>query len=195
MPNMAAMELGKTLYVRDRKAWRAWLSRNHSREREIWLIYYRKSSKKPRIPYNDAVEEALCFGWIDSTAKKVDGERFAQRFTPRKRTSRLSQMNRERIRRLMKEGRMTKAGLDAVSHAFHPEEDPSSFEIPKRILNGIKKNPGAWAHFQALPEHYVRIRIAYIIGQGRHGRAAFRRSLDNFIKITAKGKRFGMLQD
>ncbi len=195
MPNMAAMELGKTLYVHKRSAWRAWLSKNHKREKEIWLIYYRKSSKKPRIPYNDAVEEALCFGWIDSTVKKVDEEMFAQRFTPRKRTSRLSQMNRERIRKLIREGKMTKAGLDAVSHAFKPEADHDFFTIPKGILNAIRRNPEAWAHFQKLPKHYVRIRIAYIQGQGRHSEDAFKRSLRNFIRITAKGKRFGMVRD
>ena len=112
------MELGKTLYVHGRKAWRAWLSKNHKKEKEIWLIYCRKSSGKPRIPYNDAVEEALCFGWIDSIVKKIDDERFAQRFTPRGPRSRLSQANRERIREMISEGKMTKEGLAAVSHAF-----------------------------------------------------------------------------
>ncbi|HNT60837.1 MAG TPA: YdeI/OmpD-associated family protein, partial [Candidatus Bilamarchaeaceae archaeon] len=132
---------------------------------------------------------------IDSTVKKVDEEKFAQRFTPRKPKSQLSQMNRERMRGLITEGKMTKAGLDAVSHAFHPSEDPSSFKIPKRILNEIKKNPDAWKHFQELPKHYVRIRIAYIKSQGRHSEDAFKRSLGNFIRITAKGKRFGMVRD
>ncbi|MFA9455094.1 MAG: YdeI family protein, partial [Candidatus Aminicenantaceae bacterium] len=73
------MEIGKTLYVTGREDWRDWLARNHASEEEVWLIYYRKSTGKPRIPYNDAVEEALCFGWIDSQQKGMDVERFAQR--------------------------------------------------------------------------------------------------------------------
>lgn len=188
------MIITKSFYTADREAWRSWLSKNHKREKEIWLIYYKKSSKKPRIPYNEAVEEALCFGWIDSTVKKMDGERFAQRFTPRRRTSRLSQMNKERIRKLIAQKKMKIAGLDAVAHAFDPR-DHGSLAIPKGILNAIRKNSEAWTHFQKLPKHYVRIRIAYIMGQGGHSKDAFKRSLNNFIKITAKGKRFGIVRD
>ena len=191
---MIRMEISKSFYAADKKAWRAWLSKNHKREKEIWLIYYKKSSGKPRIPYNDAVEEALCFGWIDSTVKKMDGEKFAQRFTPRRRTSQLSQMNRERIRKLIAQKRMTKAGLDAVAHKFKPEADHDFFIIPKGILKAIEKNPEAWAHFQKLPKHYVRIRIAYIKNQGRHSQDAFKRSLRHFIKMTAKNKRFGFVR-
>jgi len=189
------MEISKSFYAKDRKAWRAWLSKNRKREKEIWLIYYKKSSGKPRIPYNDAVDEALCFGWIDSTVKKIDEEKFAQRFTPRRPTSGLSHMNRERIRKLIVKGRMTKAGLDAVAHAFNPEKSIGPLIIPNGILREIKKNPDAWAHFRKLPKSYVRIRIGYITSQGRHSRDAFKKSLNNFIKITAKGKRFGMVRD
>jgi len=191
---MIRMEISKSFYAADRKAWRAWLSKNHKRGKEVWLIYYKKSSKKPRIPYNDAVDEALCFGWIDSTVKKMDEEKFAQRFTPRRPTSGLSQMNRERIRKLIADKRMTKAGLDAVAHAFKPEADHDFFIIPPGILKAIKKNPEAWAHFRKLPKHYVRIRIAYIKSQGRHSRDAFKRSLRHFIKMTAKNKRFGFVR-
>src|SRR4030043_1595586 len=108
------MEIGKTLYVKDRRSWRTWLARNHDKEKEIWLIYYRKETGKPRIPYNDAVEEALCYGWIDSTVKNIDTERFAQRFSPRKKSSSLSQANKERIIRLIATKKMTPAGLAAV---------------------------------------------------------------------------------
>ena len=101
------MELGKTLYVTDRKKWRSWLAKNHNKEKDIWLIYYRKSSGKKRIPYNDAVEEALCYGWIDSIQKRIDEEKFAQRFSPRKPNSVLSQMNKERIHKLIEQKKMT----------------------------------------------------------------------------------------
>src|SRR5712692_182914 len=96
-----------TLYVHRVADWRAWLRKHHKTSREIWLVYYRKDSGKPRISYNDAVDEALCFGWIDSTAKKIDADRTAQRFTPRRPGSPTSEMNKARARRLVREQRMT----------------------------------------------------------------------------------------
>ncbi|NYZ60575.1 YdeI/OmpD-associated family protein [Candidatus Micrarchaeota archaeon] len=187
------MELGKTLYVHERKAWRSWLSRNRKKEKEIWLIYYKKSSGKPRIPYNDAVEEALCFGWIDSTVKKIDDERFAQRFTPRGPRSGLSQANRERIREMISEGKMTKAGLAAVSHAFDAGKS-EMFAIPKSILAAIRKDRNAWKNFAKLPEKYKRVRLAYLESRKRHGMDEFKKSLRHFIKMTAKNKRFGFVR-
>jgi uncharacterized protein YdeI (YjbR/CyaY-like superfamily) len=92
------MQITKTFYAKNRKEWRKWLEKNHGKETEIWLIYYRKSTGKPRISYNDAVEEALCFGWIDSIEKGLDEERFAQRFTPRKPKSNWSALNIERMK-------------------------------------------------------------------------------------------------
>ncbi|MFA5023936.1 MAG: hypothetical protein WC523_03210 [Patescibacteria group bacterium] len=77
------LKIGHTLYVTDRKPWRSWLSKHYKSEKEIWLVYFRKKSGKPRISYNDAVEEALCYGWIDSIIKNLDEERFVQRFSIR----------------------------------------------------------------------------------------------------------------
>ncbi|HEV8660354.1 MAG TPA: hypothetical protein VGS96_17240, partial [Thermoanaerobaculia bacterium] len=93
---------GRTLYVHRVSDWRAWLRKHHKTAREIWLVYYRKSSGKPRISYNDAVHEAIAFGWIDSTVKKLDVDRFAQRFTPRRPGSKASEMNKARARRLVR---------------------------------------------------------------------------------------------
>src|SRR4030042_6007707 len=117
------MEIKNKLYVTNRKDWRKWLAKNHKKQNEIWLIYYRKETGKSRIPYDDAVLEALCYGWIDSTVKKINAERFAQRFSPRRPTSVLSQMNKERIRELIKEKKMTKWGLEAIAHVFNPKTD------------------------------------------------------------------------
>src|SRR4030043_411843 len=110
------MEITETLYVTDRREWRSWLAKNHRAAKEIWLIYYNKKSGKPRIPYNDAVEEALCYGWIDSIIKKYDVERAAQRFSPRRKNSPLSEMNKERIRKLIQSNKMTPAGLESIKH-------------------------------------------------------------------------------
>ncbi len=189
------MNIGKTIYAKDRETWHAWLSRNYDKKTEIWLIYYKKASGKPRISYNDAVEEALCFGWIDSIVKNIDNEKFAQRFSPRRPGSVLSQLNKERIRKLVMEKRMKKPGLVAVSHAYNPKLDHDGFVVPKNILNAIKRNPVAWVHFQNLPESYKRIRIAYIKDQMHHGKEAFKKSLDNFIRKTEKNKRFGFVKE
>ncbi|VVB66662.1 Bacteriocin-protection, YdeI or OmpD-Associated [Candidatus Gugararchaeum adminiculabundum] len=189
------MKLGKTLYVTNYKAWRAWLLKNHAREKEVWLIYYKKSSGKPRISYNDAVDGALCFGWIDSIAKSMDDERFAQRFTPRRNTSQLSQLNKERILKLIAKKKMTKAGLAAVAHVFKVDDDHEKFHMPKYILAAIKKNEKAWANFQKLPESYKRIRIAYIKDRGEWSREQLRKSLEYFIKKTAENKRIGFVRE
>src|SRR5438045_290353 len=117
----AAMELGVTLDVRTRAAWRAWLLRNHARKKEIWLVYHAKASGGSSISYNDAVDEAICFGWIDSTVKKVGAHSRAQRFTPRRKGSPISEMNKARARRLVREGRMTAVGRAALGSALRRE--------------------------------------------------------------------------
>jgi len=189
------MNIGKTLYAKNRKAWRSWLSKNYKTENEIWLIYYKKDSGKPRIAYNDAVEEALCYGWIDSTAKKVDEERFAQRFTPRKPNSNLSEMNEQRVRKLISQKKMTKAGLAAIDHAFDSERKERRFITPAAILKAIKADKFAWQNFQKLPESYKRIRIAYIESRKRHGNEQYQKALRYFVKMTSKNKRFGFVKE
>jgi uncharacterized protein YdeI (YjbR/CyaY-like superfamily) len=190
------MKIGETLDVQDRRSWRTWLAKNHKKKTEIWLIYYRKDSGKPRIPYNDAVEEALCYGWIDSTVKAVDEERFAQRFSVRKKTSSLSPMNKERVRKLIDAKKMTRAGLAAIAHVFDPVTDrPGPLQVPPDILRALKRNKEAWQNFKRLPEAYKRIRIAYIESRKRHGAAEYRRSLNHFVDRTAKNKRIGLVKE
>jgi uncharacterized protein YdeI (YjbR/CyaY-like superfamily) len=187
------MKLGKTLYVTNRKDWRSWLKKNHSKEKEIWLIYCRKSSGKLRIPYNDAVEEALCYGWIDSTYKRIDDESFAQRFTPRRNNSVLSEANKERIRRLIKNKLMTQTGLKAVSHVFD-KNYKEKFVISKDILKALKSNEQTWKNFQKFSIGYKRVRIGYIEDVRMYDKKIFQNRLNNFIKMTAKNKKFGMVQ-
>ncbi len=100
------MEIGKTLYISDKKSWHDWLEANFETEKEIWLIYPDKASGQPRIQYNEAVEEALSFGWIDSTVKRNDGYSSAQRFSRRNPKSEYSQANKERLKLLLAEGRI-----------------------------------------------------------------------------------------
>jgi uncharacterized protein YdeI (YjbR/CyaY-like superfamily) len=110
------------LYVTTRDEWRAWLAEHHDTEREVWLVSYKKHTGRPQIPYDDAVEEALCFGWIDSLVKTIDDERFAQKFTPRKEKSNWSESNKRRVRKLVREGRMTEAGLATTKGILEDDE-------------------------------------------------------------------------
>jgi uncharacterized protein YdeI (YjbR/CyaY-like superfamily) len=105
------MEVGETLPVSNRQEWREWLAQHHHDRKEIWLIYYKKSSGKVGISYEEAVEEALCCGWIDGAIKGINEETYAGRFTPRRPKSPWSASNRERVARLIREGCMTEAGM------------------------------------------------------------------------------------
>jgi uncharacterized protein YdeI (YjbR/CyaY-like superfamily) len=104
------MEIGETLRVRSWAKWGVWLRRHHADRKEIWLVYYKKGSGRAGIGYDESVEEALCFGWIDGQAKGLDAVSYASRFTPRQLGSNWSASNRERAIRLLREGRMTAAG-------------------------------------------------------------------------------------
>src|SRR5271157_1100794 len=127
------MDIKQTFYAATRLEWRKWLKKNYRTEKEIWLVYYKKTSGKPRIEYNDAVEEALCFGWIDSTVKKIDDESFAQRFSRRNPKTGYSQANKERLGRLIVEGKVMEDVLATLS-----DISSEQFEIPKDILKAIK---------------------------------------------------------
>src|ERR1044072_3445367 len=107
------MEIGRTLRGTTRKAWRGRLEKKHARKKEIWMVYATKKSGKGRVAYSDAVEEALCFGWIDGTMKSIDGNYFAQRFSPRRSAkSQLSETTKERVRLRIGAGLMTPAGME-----------------------------------------------------------------------------------
>lgn len=182
------MNITKTLYLKDRSQWRKWLSENHDKEKEIWLVNYRKNSGKTSISYNDAVEEAICFGWIDSIVKKFNEESSVQRFSPRNLKSPWSQMNKERARRLIKQGKMMPSGLAKLGNVLEDK-----FEIPNDILKELKKDKQVWKNFQKFEESYKRIRIGWIV-MARKRPEEFKKRLNYFLKMTARNKKFGMVQ-
>ncbi len=193
------MEITEKIYVKNRVEWRNWLEKYHASAKEIWLIYYKKGSGKPRIPYNDAVEEALCFGWIDSTVKAVDEYCYVQRFSPRREKSQLSEANKERIRQMVKAGRMTPAGIESINHhlgegANTGDHDSlfGSFDIPKDILKAIQKDDIVWKNFNRFPQHYKRVRVGWI-NAARSRPEIFKTRLNYFIKMTGKDKMYGMI--
>ncbi|WKZ48035.1 MAG: YdeI/OmpD-associated family protein [Anaerolineales bacterium] len=179
------MEITKTLYHTDRKDWREWLKKNYKTEKEIWLVYPRKATGKPRIEYNDAVEEALCFGWIDSIVKKLDEESTVQRFSPRKPKTKYSQANLERLRYLVAKKKVVKEVAETLGDVLNQK-----FVIPPDILNAIKANKVAWKHFQKFSDAYKRIRVAFIHG-ARHRPEEFKKRLRHFVEMTEKNKLFG----
>jgi len=179
------MEITKTLHVTDRKDWRRWLRGHYKTEKEIWLIYHKKETGKPRIAYNDAVEEALCFGWIDSTVKTLDQERTAQRFSPRKPKSNYSPANKERLRKLVKQRKVIKEVRETLGDLLEER-----FEIHKDILKALKANKEVWENFQKFSDAYKRIRIGFIEG-ARKRPAEFKKRLRYFIRMTEKNKQYG----
>ncbi len=180
------MKIKKTLCLKDRSAWRSWLSKNYSSEKEIWLVYYKKGGGKKSISYNEAVEEALCFGWIDSTAKKLDEERYSQRFTPRRKGSKYSQLNKERLRLMLKQNKIIPSLKGEIKILLMEE-----FVFPEDIIAEIRKSGEAWKNYKRFPDAYKRIRISFI-HEARDNPAEFRKRLNYFVKMSEKGKYVGM---
>ncbi len=179
------MDVTKTLYVTNREDWRNWLEEHYRSAVEIWLVFYRKQTGQPRIPYNDAVEEALCFGWIDSIVKNLDQERYAQRFTPRTRQSKFSQTNKERLKKLIERGKVMPEVLASLG-----DVGVEDFEYPTDIMAAIRENKQAWESFQRYSGSYQRIRIAYIDG-ARNRPGEYEKRLKHFIRMTEQDKQFG----
>jgi uncharacterized protein YdeI (YjbR/CyaY-like superfamily) len=108
---------GQPLYVTSAEEWRAWLQANHAVEKEVWLTFYKKHTGIPSLTFEEAAEEALCFGWIDSVMKRIDDEKYVLRHTPRKKGSNWSEVNKRRVAKLIEQGRMTEAGLAKIDEA------------------------------------------------------------------------------
>ena len=150
----------KTLYVKDRKQWRSWLAKHGQRAKEVWLIYPKKHSGEMRIPYDDAVEEALCFGWIDGQTGKLDADRYVQRFTPRRASSRWSAINIRRARKLVAADKMTAAGMQVFRPERKTEAHPT--ELPKSLEAAFRGRALAWENFQRFPPYYRRMTVGWV---------------------------------
>lgn len=144
------------VYAKNRDEWRRWLEKNYSNSSEIYLVFYKLSTKKPTVTYEEAVEEALCFGWIDGIRKGLDEETYMNRFTPRKPKSMWSVVNRERVAKLLAEGKMTEAGLKLVEIAKQNGQWDAAYhlkakqEIPKDLDDALEANEAALIFFRSL---------------------------------------------
>lgn len=186
----------RQLYLKDRDAWRAWLEKHHGTEKEIWLIYYKKHTGKARIPYDDAVEEALCFGWIDSTVKRLDDERYMQKYTPRKGKSMWSKLNKQRALNMIREGRMTEAGLAKIKEAkrngewarAHSEDHPAP--MPPELKKALAANKRAGENFKNLAPSYRKQFIGWLASAKRDETRLKR--VREIIRLVSQNKKLGM---
>ena len=189
------MEMRKTLYVTNREEWRAWLMEHYRSETEVWLIYYKKHTGRPRISYDEAVEEALCFGWIDSIGKRMDDEKFAQKFTPRRDSTRWSALNKQRLRKLIREGRMTEAGLAKIDLVMLGEEarakqPPGDVDIPSFVKQALMANAKAWENFRSLTPSRRKAYI-HLIMDARKDETRERR-LREAVALLEQNKKLGL---
>lgn len=181
------MEVTTTYKAIDRSAWCFWLEQHHLTSKEIWLLFDDVPGSST-ISYLDAVEEAICFGWIDSVQKRFSAHERAQQFTPRKRRSNWTELNKERARRLIRLGMMTDAGFATLPDLT------TKFEVPKDIVEALKAEPDAWSNFLTFPDLYRRVRIGYI-EEIRKNQSEFERRLRNFVNKTARNQMFGNWND
>ncbi len=186
----------KQLYITNRDKWRDWLSGHHSTAAEVWLIFYKKETSRPTISYEDAVEEALCVGWIDSIIKKIDDEKYARKFTPRKDNSKWSALNKKRASKMIKEGRMTDVGLAKIQTAKRTglwEKDGRpriSFDVPPEFAQALAHNKKAKKNFDKLAPSYRRHYIGWIAVAKRPGTK--KRRIEESIALLEQGKRLGL---
>lgn len=185
-----AMEIHNLLDIKSRTELREWLIQNHKTEKECWVVVKRGRPTDDNIFwYIDAVEEALCFGWIDSTTKKIADNVTAQKLCPRKPRSNWSELNKERCRRMERLGLMTDAG-----RAVLPDMSPNGFIIDKDILQRLQSDQVVWNNFCQFPDLYKRIRIDTIQIK-KNQPELFESRLNKFIENTRKGLLYGEWND
>ena len=192
---IAAAPTLETLKVSTREAWRAWLARHHASATEVWLRYAKRHTGEPRVEYDAAVEEAICFGWIDGLVRSVDDRYYAQRFTPRRAGSRWSAINRRRYARLLREGRLSKAGLakappSEIDPPAAPPEPRAEPVVLPEFRRALRSSPKAWRTFESLAPSYRRLYLGWIAAAKRE--ATRTRRIAEAISLLAEGKKLGL---
>ena len=179
---------------RDRGAWRRWLARHHARPEGVWLLIRKKGSTADGVAYEEAVEEALCFGWIDSKANAVDEDHYKQWMSPRKATSVWSLINKRRVERLLAGGRIEASGLEAIRIAkengsWAALDASDRLEIPEDLAAALAANPVAQGHFEAFPPSAKRI----IMGRVRDAKRSETRAkrIEETVRLAAEDRRAG----
>ena len=186
----------KQLHIVNLRDWREWLLRNHASEQEIWLVFHKAHTGAPRLPYEDAVEEAICFGWIDSIVKRLDDETYVQKFTPRNKKSEWSEPNKKRARKMIRQGRMAEPGLVKVKEAKADgrwgkvkfREAPA--RIPLDLRKALIADAKAREIFDGYPPSYKKQLIGWIMSARKD--ETRQRRIGEVLELTAQNKRLGM---
>jgi uncharacterized protein YdeI (YjbR/CyaY-like superfamily) len=183
-------------FFRSAAGFRKWLERHHARASEVWIGFYRKDSGRTGISYAEAVDEALCFGWIDGVRRKVDAESYTNRFTPRKPRSNWSAVNIRRVQALTAAGRMAAAGTTAFETRDPRRTQRYSFEqrpqdLPAAYARRVKSVPGAWAFFSSQPPFYRRVATWWVVSAVKE--ETRQRRLEALIEASADGRRIGLV--
>lgn len=186
MPNIT--DEYERVEARDRKKWRAWLKKNHARSPGVWLIFYKKASGKPTVRYDESVEEALCYGWIDSLMKPVDDQRYRQLFTPRKPRSKWSAPNKDRVERMVAAGLMTEVGMEKIRAAkrdgsWATAAASDSLIIPPDLRKALSRNRKTRAGFEKMPPGRRRQLLAWIYDAKRPETRA--RRISQAVEVAA----------
>ena len=187
----------KTVKVKSRAEWRAWLAANHDKEAEVWLVYYKKKTGKTSVEYGASVEEALCYGWIDSIIKKLDDTKYVRKFTPRRESSKWSPSNKKRVERLIRKGLMTEYGLQKVEAAKwvgawdNPVQKPElTFEMPAEFAEALRKNKRAQETFRKLAPTYQKQYLGWIEVAKRLDTKE--RRVKESVRLLAEGNKLGL---
>jgi uncharacterized protein YdeI (YjbR/CyaY-like superfamily) len=184
------MEITAVFYPKTRAEWRDWLSTHHqSGKTEVWVQTFKKATGRPSLPYDDLVEECLCFGWIDGVVNKYEEDSMVQRITPRRKKTFLSELNRQRIWKLQRAGLMTQAGIDPIAEQIGNPSDP--LVIPEWIELRLKANADIWSNFQKFSPFYQRLKVGWIQETGKLRREEAEKRLNYLLKMTAAGKMYG----
>ena len=186
----------KQLYFKTSDDWRKWLQSNHDKEKEVWLIFFKKETGEPSIDYESAVEEALCFGWIDSIIKKIDERKYARKFTPRKESSQWSELNKKRIDKLIKNNRITEMGLAKIETSKRNGRwDRSNrphiqFDMPEEFQSALNQNKKAKENFNRLSSTYQKQYIGWVVVAKR--RETKERRIRESIELLEKDLKLGL---
>lgn len=189
------VEIGKRRSFKNRDNWRAWLAENNATAPELWLVLYKKNSGKPTVTYDEAVEEALCFGWIDGIIKAIDEEKYATRFSPRRSGSVWSESNKKRVAKMIAQGRMTKVGLTKVREAKANGEWDKALaredvtKVPLELVRALQADKIALEKFERLAPSHKRQYI-YWIGEAKRDETRQKR-IQETIKLLKANKRLG----
>jgi uncharacterized protein YdeI (YjbR/CyaY-like superfamily) len=184
----------KTLLARTVDRWREWLFAHHDTASEIWLIFYKRAGDVTSIAHADALDEALCFGWVDSLVKRLDDRRYAIKFTPRRLDSKWSEKNRARYAELQAIGRLQQAGINRPPTDRRYAPRPPRYQLPDKlpayVARALRKRPPAWRYFQTLPPSERRRYVGWIETAKREETKT--RRLNEAIRLLSAGKRLGL---